>query len=310
MEEYNRGGYGENRGGYGDGGYGGDGGGSTLQGYKIVIIALAVILLVMSFIFFRQMTNIKRDFNIERMTLNESLTGLQGEYDNLQSTNDTLNVQMAAERQRVDSIMDKLNSERRLSANKIRQYEKEVATLRTVMRGYVKTIDSLNRLNYQLIGENQQMRDQVTTLSLERDKAEESVNELTTRVRQGSVVRVRDIRLTPMSPNDRDINRVNRAAQLRVDFTLSANELAKPGDRSVYVRILSPAATLLANNPGATFRFEGEQRAYTASREIDYQNQDLAVALYYKGSGIDAGTYRVEIYMDGFLLGEREMTLR
>ncbi len=284
--------------------------GKTIRGYQVIIIVLVLILGVMTFIQWKQRQNLKEDFDVERMALNEQFTSLMGDYDNLQTTNDTLNVQMAAQRQRADSIMTQLNSERRLSANKIRQYEKEVATLRTVMRGYVSTIDSLNRLNTRLIGENRDMREQVTTLSLRADKAEESVSELSTKVRQGSVVRVRDINLVPISGNGKVLQRTGRAEQLRVDCVLSANELTEPGMRAIYVRVVGPDGYLLANNPGATFDFEGEGRTYTAMREIDYQNQDLSVALFYTGSGIVGGAYQVEIYMDGYMLGSREVSLR
>jgi hypothetical protein len=284
--------------------------GKTMRGYQIVIIALAVILAVMSFIFFKQMRNQRAEFDVERTMLNEQFATLMGDYDNLQTTNDTLNVQMAEQRMRADSILTQLNKERRLSANKIREYEATLQTMRTVARGYVKTIDSLNRVNTRLVGENREMLEQVTTQRLRADMAEESVSELSTKVRQGSVVRARDINLVPLSANDRELSRAGRAAQLRVDFVLSANELAQPGERPVYVRVVGPDGYLLANNPGATFDFEGEQHAYTALREVDYQNQDLGTAVYYKGSGIMSGKYLVEVYMDGRLLGSREVNLR
>ncbi len=284
--------------------------GKTIRGYQIAIIALAVILAVMSFIFMRQMANQKADFALERNMLNEQFSSLMGDYDNLQTTNDTLNIQMASERQRADSILTQLNNERRLSANKIREYENTLRLMRATAKGYIATIDSLNRLNTRLIGENLEMRERVTTERMRAEMAEESVSELSTKVRQGSVVRARDINLVPLSDRDRELQRAGRAAQLRVDFVLSANELAQPGERPVYVRVVGPDGYLLANNPGATFDFEGEQRAYTALRDIDYQNQDLGTALYYKGSGIVAGKYLVEVYMDGRLLGSREVSLR
>lgn len=284
--------------------------GKTIRGYQIVIIALAVILLAMVFIQYKQRQNLKADFDVERTALNEQFSELMGDYDDLQTTNDTLNMQMAQQRQRADSIVTQLNKERRLSANKIREYENTLKLMRATAQGYISQIDSLNRVNTRLIGENRQMLEQVTTERLRADMAEESVSELSTKVRQGSVVRVRDINLVPLSSNDKELNRVGRAAQLRVDCVLSANELAEPGVRMIYTRVLGPDGYLLANNPGATFDFEGEPRAYTALREIDYQNDDIGVGLYYKGSGIASGKYQVEIYMDGYLLGAREVNLR
>lgn len=286
------------------------GAGKTVRGYQIVIIVLAVILAAMSFIFLRQLANQKAESEAYANTLKDQITSISGDLDDLQTTNDTLNFQIAEQRQKADSILTQLNSERRMSANKIREYENTLRIMRETAKGYIKQIDSLNRVNTRLIGENREMREQVTSERLRAEMAEENVSELSTKVQQGSVVRARDINLVPLSANDRELNRAGRATQLRVDFVLSANELAKPGERPVYVRVVSPQGYLLANTPGATFAYEGEQRAYTASREVDYQNQDLPAGLYYKGSGIEAGKYAVEIYMDGRLLGSREVNLR
>lgn len=282
-----------------------------IRGYRIVIIALAAILVALCGVFFLVVRPAdKADFNMEKELLLGQYDDLQGEFDGLRSTNDTLNLKIAAERQRADSIVKQLSKERTLSANQIRKYQKELSTMRTVMRGYVSTIDSLNKLNTVLIGENREMREQVTTERLGREKAEETVGELSTKVRQGSVIRARDITLTPMSQNNKDIQRVNRATQLRVDLVLAANTLAEPGPRAIYARVISPDGYLLANEAGAVFVFEGENRPYTAVREIDYQNNDLGVTLFYKGAGITAGVYKIEVYMDGYMVGSTEVSLR
>lgn len=282
----------------------------TVRGYQIIIIVLAVILAGLSFIFIKREINFKADRDIERTQLLNQYSNLMGDYDNLRTTNDTLNTQMAAQRHRADSIMDRLNNERQLSASKIRQYEKELGTLRSVMRGYVQTIDSLNTLNKTLITENVDIRRQVSTERLRADRAEETASELTVKVQRGSVILARGISLTPLNDRDTEVKRANRASRLRVDFTLAANELANPGERQVYVRIIDPEGYPLANSSGATFVFEDEARIYSATREIDYQNQELPVGVFYSGSGIAAGNYKVEIYLDGRLCGNSQINLR
>ena len=49
---------------------------------------------------------------------------------------------------------------------------------------------------------------------------------------------------------------------------------------------------------------------YSASREIDYKNKDLAVNVYYDGTGITSGKYQVEIYMDGHKIGDVEAIIK
>lgn len=141
--------------------------------------------------------------------------------------------------------------------------------------------------------------------------AEEKASELSTKVRQGAVIRARGIRLVPLNARDKEVSRVKNASRLRVEFTLAGNDLAEPGERTVYVRITSPDGYVQSNASAATFEFEGERLTYTASRDVDYQNEDLAVGVYYNdGAGFTAGTYRVEVYADGRLAGQSDIVLR
>ena len=134
-----------------------DGGNSsrkTLLGYRIIIIVLIAVLGVLTFQHFRVTSDIKENFRIERDTLNSQISGLIAEMDEITATNDSVNSELRAniliERDKADSLMPKLRKERSINHNKIRQYEKELGTLRTVMRHYVHQIDSLNTLNKQL----------------------------------------------------------------------------------------------------------------------------------------------------------------
>ena len=107
--------------------------------------------------------------------------------------------------------------------------------------------------------------------------AEEKAAELDNKVRVGAVIRARDITLAALNANSKPVSRVKNAARLRVDFVLTANELATPGEKTIYVRITSPDGYVLTTEAMPTFDFEGERLSYSAMREVDYQNQDLDV---------------------------------
>lgn len=282
----------------------------SIKGLKIMIVILALILAGLSVIYFMQVRQLKNEFAVERDTLTNRLTALLYDFDNLQTENDTISRFLETERFRADSLLQSLQGERRLSASKIREYEKQMGYMRTVMEGYIHQLDSLNKINQRLIGENQAYRTQITTAQLRADKAEEKAQELSTQVRKGAVVRARDISLRALTATDRDISRANRAARLRVDCVLVGNELATPGERNIYARIIGPDGYVLANPSNATFNFEGDMVTYSASRMIDYQNEDLSVSLYYNGSGITSGKYSVMIYMDNLQIGSNEIILR
>ena len=153
-------------------------------------------------------------------------------------------------------------------------------------------------------------------LNVERDRADSLMTrlkkaaELDNKVRVGAVIRARDIRLSALNANSKPVSRIKNAARLRVDFVLTANELATPGEKTVYVRITSPDGYVLTTEAMPTFDFEGERLSYSAMREVDYQNQDLEVGIYYNSTGFAAGAYTVQLFCDGRLIGTSQIAMR
>lgn len=282
----------------------------SIMGYQIIIILLVVVLGVLAFIYFRQVNHLKADAQAEKAVLEGNINDLIYDIDNLKVDNDSITYSLGLERQRADSLMEKLQSERNINRATIRKYEKELGTMREIMRNYVRQIDSLNTLNRSLAQENIAFRQQVNSERIRAQAAEERASELSNRVKVGAIIKARDIVLTALNSNDRVVPRASRAERLRVDFILTANDLATPGERYVYVRITGPDGYVLANDISSLFSYEGDKLTYSAVREIDYQNKDLEVGLYYNGSGVTSGTYRVEVYMDGYMIGSTEAFLK
>lgn len=282
----------------------------SIRGYQIVIVLLVVVLGVLAFIYFRQVRSIKAEAQAEKEVLQQNINDLIVDIDNLKVDNDSISYNLGLERHRADSLMEKLQNERNISRATIRKYEKEINTMRNIMRNYVRQIDSLNQLNRSLTQENVAYRQQVNDERVRAQAAEERATELSNRVKVGSIVRARDIVLTALNSNDRVVPRASRAVRLRVDFILTANDLATPGERNVYVRITGPDGYVLAGDVSSLFDYEGDKLTYSAVREIDYQNKDLEVGLYYNGEGITSGTYNVEVYMDGYMIGTAEAYLK
>lgn len=158
----------------------------SIRGYRIVIIILSVILVALSALYFgmhRQQMLDNRLLQADRDSIQSNLGQLMADFDNLQITNDTISASLNFERERADSLMTRLRKERSWNLAKIKQYEKEVGTLRTLLHGYIKQIDSLNTLNKKLIQENVSFRKEITSAQLRADMAEEKAAELNNRRR-------------------------------------------------------------------------------------------------------------------------------
>ena len=281
----------------------------AVRGYRIVIIILAVILVALSVVYF----NMHRQQQAEYALLEEDRTKIQGDLDSLIVSFDDLKIQndsIAANLEEANQLMDQLKNDRRLNYAKIRAYEKEVGTLRTVMQGYIRQIDSLNNINQQLTRENISYKKEISTAQLRAEMAEERAEELNNKVRVGAVIRARSITMQALNNRGKEVTRVKNAQRLYLDFALAANELAEPGNKAIYACVTSPEGYLIANNSASTFTFEGEQKVYSAMREVDYECADLPVGIYVDGSGFTPGTYRIELYVEGRLAGTAEVAMR
>lgn len=285
----------------------------SIRGYRIVIIILSVILVALSILYFsihRQQMLDNELLQADRDSIQNDLGRLMDDYDNLRVSNDSISASLSVERERADSLMTRLKKERSWNLAKIKQYEREVGTLRTAMKDYIRQIDSLNTLNQKLISENVSYRKEISSANLRAEMAEEKAAELDNKVKVGSVLRARDISLSALNDRSKPVSRIKNASRLRVDFVLSANELAMPGNKAIYLRIISPDGYVLTTEAMPSFEFEGERLTYSAMREVDYQNQDLEVGIYFTSSGFAAGTYRMELYTEGRLIGQAQVAMR
>lgn len=286
---------------------------SAANGLKIAIVILIIVLAAVSFLYWQ---SVRKDaaeiaaMEVELDTLKSQGSRLSLEMAGLEFDNDTLESNLQQQRHVADSLMDRMKRERNISYSKIKRYERELGTLRTTMQGFVRTIDSLNRLNQKLVGENLSFRKEISTLRTTTEAARETATELSSKIKRGAVIRARDISLRAVNRKDKEVSRAKTADRLITTLVLAANDLAEPGERTVYVRIVSPDGYDLSETQNSNFEFEGQRVPFTSSRRVDYQCEDLPVSVYYNGTGLIAGQYTVHVYMDGHLIGSNVIILK
>jgi hypothetical protein len=213
---------------------------------------------------------------------------------------------MMVKYQEAVTMLEQLQREKTYNYNQLAKYKKEVETLRGVMKGYLRQIDSLNTINSNLQAQNVAYQKEISTAQLRADVAEERADELGTKVRIGSVIRASGIRIVALNDNSKEVRRIKQAARLRVDLELTANELAEPGEKSIYICITAPDGYVLSPEDMILFNFEGEEMVASAVRKVDYENQSVPVSIFYDGSHFEKGTYKVDIYIDGRHSGSQE----
>lgn len=231
--------------------------------------------------------------------------------DNLDLRNNLLADSLDVARLQVDSLLTVLQQTTVSSRRQLESYKKELATLRTIMRGYVTQLDSLNTLNQKLIAENRETRSQLRESQRENESLRQAKEELESRVAVGEKLKARGVEAHAERRNGKATEKHRDVERLVISFTLAANDLARLGEVNTYVRVLDPDETLLVNDRSTGFEVGGNTLAATAFRAVEYAGEDLSVTVYVNDiEEYIKGIYKVEVYTDGGLLGTTTFSLR
>ena len=258
-----------------------------------------------------QKSSLVNELEGEKAELTQQLLNLQSDFETLNSDYESINSQLDTSREQVALLIEKLSKTEATNRAKIRQYEKELGTLRSIMRGYIVQIDSLNTLNKKLTADAAAARREAAESRQANENLTRQVENLSGQVAAGSIVKARGLQLVAYNSSDRSTDRSNRVTYFVATLSLVANEIAEHGPIRVYVRIKDPNGIILLNSSSTDFTSGGETMTASASREVDYEGQDVEISIYIKDmSGLGKGIYTAEAYTEKTFLGRCELMLR
>ena len=212
-------------------------------------------------------------------------------------------------RMQVEALQAELKNQKNKSAAEITKLKNEIETLRALLRHYVEEINRLNKENQELRSENEQIKKQNTRLN-DRVVATSRENEqLSKRMTLAEKLNVPGLTLTPLNKKGKNEKKDQTAAQLMVTFTIPQNNSTPVGEKTIYLRIVSPSGQLLGN--GGTFPFEGGSVECSAKKIVEYAGEEIGgVTIYWDvNTALTAGDYTVELFADNYRLISRSFSL-
>ena len=225
-----------------------------------------------------------------------------------QLTNDSLIAQIENERRRTQQLLEELRNTKASDAAEITRLKKEIASLRKVLRHYVEQIDSLNRLNEALVSENTQIKKKYDKAATQIDELSIERNELLDKVDLAAQLDATGFSITPKNKRGKLAKKIKDVKSFEFGFTIVKNVTAQNGQRIVYARILKPDGNVMGVN--GTFEYENTTLEYTEKKYIEYTGEEQSVVMYAQvGEFLEAGTYRLSIFVDKQMIGETTYTI-
>lgn len=213
-------------------------------------------------------------------------------------------------RLQIEKLNQELKNQKNKSAAEIKKLKDEISTLRNLLRHYVEEINRLNQENQALRNENAEIKDQNQQLTSRVQETSRRNEVLSERMTLAEKLNVTGLNLAALNKKGKLEKKVEKARQLRVSFTIPQNNSTPVGEKTIYLRIVSPSGQLLGN--GGPFSFEGATLQATARKVVEYAGEEIGgITIFWDvDTALTPGSYTVELFADNYRLISRSFQLK
>ena len=223
-----------------------------------------------------------------------------------QINNDSLVAQLTREQMRTQQLLEELKRVKASDAREIARLKKELATVRSVLRSFIRQVDSLNQVNQALVAENTQVKDELAQSKSVNQGLQQERRTLKEQVAIAAQLDATAITMTPLNKRNKAAKKLKDCTTIQVAFTVARNVTAANGNRTFYVRIQTPTGQPLA---AGSFSYENRQLEYSMKKMAEYTGEELTLQTYWTvNEFLEAGDYRVSIFAEGNMIGARTFT--
>ena len=285
---------------------------------SLLIIAVSVLVIALigiTYLLFTEKQSNRElieEFALEKEDLENEYTRFAQQYDELKLTvsNDSLSILLEQEQIKTQRLLEELRTVKISNATEIRRLKKELASLRKIMIGYINQIDSLNKLTNQQKQVIAEVTQKYNAASRQISNLSEEKKNLNKKVTLAAQLDATNIWIEPKNKRDKKVKKVKDIVKFAIGFTIVKNITAETGERTLYVNIYKPNTEVLTKNAANTFEYENRSLPYSIKKYIEYNGEEQSITVFWNVEEyLSAGTYRVDIFADGTMIGSQRFEL-
>ena len=198
-----------------------------------------------------------------------------------------------------------------------------ISDLNGKINGLFVEIEKLKGENQTLTTSNQQLSTEKTQLTTDKQNLEQNLSKTATEKQQladkvdvASTLQASHIAILALdlksNGKEKETNTAKRADFMRVIFTVDANRVTPSGSKDFYIIITGPDGKSFNDGGNFTTREDGE-KGFTNKVSVAYEQGKPMPPVSFNWKKNDKyveGNYKIEIYNNGFKIGESLKTLK
>jgi uncharacterized phage infection (PIP) family protein YhgE len=200
----------------------------------------------------------------------------------------------------------------------IKSFDIKIKNYQSILAQKDVDIQKLKDENGLLTTQNQSLNSENTGLKSEKQKLADSINivstknkELTDKVTKAAALRAETINVYAISTRGKEREggayKAKKLDKIRISFHLVDNPLTKQEDKEIFIRVLEPSGTIISDMAAGSgiFSYNGQDIIYTVKKRDFYTNShQLVEVVYSRGQEYKQGKYSIELYCEGYKIGQ------
>jgi hypothetical protein len=213
-------------------------------------------------------------------------------------------------------IENELKRTKRATGKEIKALKDRVEGYELLLKNKDEEIAQLKVVNKELLVENKTLKTQKNVLGDSINRLSQTKEELATKVAIASELKAENVKIVALNERGKERDspfKSKQISKLKIDFNIAENNVAPIEGKKIMIRIIDENGQVIFDvaRGSGTFIFNGKEEFYTSSQEILYDNTKQKLSfIYEKGSEYASGTYVLEIYTDGYMMGRGEFVVK
>jgi outer membrane murein-binding lipoprotein Lpp len=251
--------------------------------------------------------------------LDSKYTAALAEIESYKGKNAELDSVLAVKEKYLLTLRSNLNKEKKNRDISDAEYKRQMNDLNTLVTDLNNKVDQLSQENKKLATQKDSLGVDITQKASTISELQTTNTTLTKKVTVASLLIPTGITTdgvhTKSSGKESETSKASKTQSVKVCFNVPENKVADVGEKTFFVRIISPEGSVLAVQSQGSGVFtsveSGEQMQYTTTATVNYDQQPKQLCSNWsQTSPFPVGHYSTEIYQDGYLVGKSGFDLK
>ncbi len=231
---------------------------------------------------------------------------------------------LASKSSEVEELKSKINAivkNKNATDAELKEAGRLIKELKNKLSSFQEQITALKNENIQLSEDKKNLISEKNEIISEKENLQTAKKELENTVELGAVLHASGFKLEAINnkknlfgkEKEVETSKAKKADIMRITFDLDDNRISESGEKMIYICIKAPNGQIVTSSGNKFKTSEGNEMDYTTTKMVPYRKGEKVYGItteWRPNSDFEKGNYMVEVYHQGYKIGNQKVSLK